>query len=640
MPLQKLQFRPGIQRDTSNYSAEGTWWDSDKVRFRAGYPEKIGGWQRTGAGAEDLVGLGRAIYCWTAGTPVRYVAAIGTSRRLYLEYQEEFVDISPLDNTTTLANPFTTTLGSTEVVVTWAAHGRVTGDEVYFSGAAAVGGVPAVELNTTHAIVVLTINTFKIKVTTAATSAAVGGGAAVSASAVIGTGYDTTTYSGGWGLGGWGSGGWGASRVSASPVQQGTVWSLDSYGEDLVANRRGGPIHYWRYLSGAGVANRAITLQAYATAIGSAVDQAWIPEASTLVLRSATGDHLIAFGCNQSDTSATLDPLFVRWSDTQNPVEWEPKSTNQAGGVRLSAGSRIVAAVRVRTDILIFTDTAVIAMQRVGGDLVFAFNPLYDAISILSPNAVTVVNGVAYWMGDGKFFAYDGALRQLPCPMTSKVFGELNYSQSFSVACGTTREFDEVTWWYPSGNNVTPDSYVTHSFRDQVWYGGTMARSAWQDQTFRGKPYAANPYATTDVWGTAMYKTRLLIHELGPDDMTDGTAVAIPAYAETADFDISEGHNFAFASKLIPDVRFDGSVGTGHTVTMTLYPRTEPGNTYMSEPTNAVVQRDAVVDQFTNQVDIRLRGRQMKLKIASTGAGVRWKLGTPRVDIRPDGRRS
>lgn len=639
--LQKLQFRPGVLRDVTNYSAEGTWWDCDKVRFRGGYPEKIGGWRRSAAGYTDLVGIARHLFCWVPQSPQRYLTGVGTSRRYYIEMGNTWYDVTPITSTTTVANPFTTNLTNpTQVNVAWTGHAMAAGDELVISGATGFNGLVTAELNGTHTVHVVDANNLTINLTTPATAAGSGGGASVTLSSLLTNVNDDTSYVGGWGGGAWGAGPWGSGRASENPTAMATRWSADSFGSDLVANRRGGAVYYWAYNSGSGASSRMITLQAYAAAIASPANPAWIPVVCNSVLVAATNSAVLAFGCNQSNTSTTLDPMFVRWSDSSNPVDWEPKVTNAAGGIRLSAGSQIVTAVRTRNDILIFTDTAVYSMQYVGGDLVYSFQVLYEATSIASPTAVVVHNGVAYWMSKDKFYAYDGSLTILPCTVRAKVFGELNLRFTDSICAGVNPEFNEITWFYPNYNSSNNNTYVTYNFIDQVWYFGTMQRSVWQNQTYRGQPYAAAWSTTTNEWGELRYTSQIVVHEVGTDDLTLTNPTAISSFIESADFDIGEGHHYGIATKMIPDVRFDGSVGANSVLTLTLYPRTEPGADYAAEPTNAVIERSLTVDRFTRQIDIRLRGRQLKIRLESTGQGVAWKLGTPRIDLRQDGRRA
>jgi hypothetical protein len=635
MPLQQLRFRPGIDRDQTNLAVEGAWWDCNNVRFWKGLPQKLGGWVR--AVSTPLAGIARAIITWNAFSPNNELIGVGTNERYYIATGGGVYDITPIAVTPTVgADPIATTTGSNTLTFTVASHGLASGQHTIISGATGVGGVPASEINGIHAVRVVDTNTFRIRVTTPATSTATGGGAAVVVQGLVYAGPALALYSGGWGTGPWGSGGWGAEPTSQVLVAQPGIWPHDTFGNDLFLNPRGGAIYYWAYSSGAGLNNRAVELSTLATVD----EQPWVPNEVNTVLTSDLYNFLLAYGVNPDNTSAPLDPLFVRWSDQNNVFDWEPKITNQAGGIRLSSGSTIMTARKVRQETLIWTDTALYVQQYIGPPLVFNFQLVSDNLSMISPNGVAVLNGVAYWMGAGQFYRYDGAVQALDCPVANHVFRDFNASQAFQVSCGYNERYGEIIWHYPSTASGVPDRYVIYNARENVWYIGAMPRTAWRYSPIRQLPLAAMPVATTDVWGDPDYTTTLLLHEVGNDDVSTGTPQPISAYIETADFDIAEGHKFAFVSKLIPDVRFDGSNAIQPRMYIGVDVRREPGTDYVGEPSEPVVRSATLpVEQYTAQLHLRARGRQMKLRVSSTDLGVAWRFGVPRLDIREDGRR-
>lgn len=635
MPLQKLQFRPGVNRNVSNYTAEGTWWDCNNVRFRSAFPEKIGGW--TQLNSTPIEGLCRAIFAWSPGIVAKYFTAIATTKRVVVENSGAVYDLSPFISATTLsAGQLATTLGSTDITITLASHGLNSDDNVLISGATAVGGIPATSINKSHYVDVVSTSVFKIRTDTAAASTATGGGTPT-VSVYPHFGGDAVSYTGGWSSGSWGGGGWGVGGVSPSPVRGNTVWSLDNYGDDLIANQAGGPLYYWSYADGTGV--RLQTFAAYVAAKSISVAAGWIPLSANYVLTSATSAIVVALGCNQSNTLTTQDPMFVRWSASQNPFDWEPRVDNAAGGIRLSSGARIVHALRYRNDILIFTDTALYSMQYVGGSNVFSVQPLAEGISIAGPTSVSVHMGVVRWMGKDGFYIYDGSVRKIDCPIKAKVFGEFNILQGAQVACGANSEFNEIWWFYPTGNALVPDTYAIYNFAEEAWSFGQMNRSAWLNQTARAHPLGGKYTIGSNVWGRTAYTTTVCVHEDGVDDASSGSPTAFSAYITSADFDISEGHTFSFVSKLIPDIKFDGSTAAAPAVYAALAPRMDPGMEPRSANLNAVTSSQPI-STFTPQVDVRVRGRQVNFTVASVDAGVQWKLGTPRIDIRSDGRRA
>jgi len=637
LPFQKLQFRPGLVQDATRYSAEGAWWSGDKVRFRQGFPQKIGGWAR--AFTDVLYGTCRAVITWMTNTG-QQLMGFGTSRRYYVQTGGTLYDITPVGSTATLANPLTSANGSDEIVVADASHGQQDGSTVIISGATGFNGLVTGELNAEHIIQVIDVNSYKIKVATPASGNGAGGGATVTLTYLIFPGADMISYSGGWGTSGWGSGGWGSSYTSTTVTTQVALWTHDNYGEDLFAAVRGGPLYCWQYASGTGLSTRMELATTFSATLPVPPDPAWIPTAVNVIVFSGNSDLLVACGVNQSDTSTDLDPMFVRWSDQSNPYDWEPRDDNQAGGQRLSSGSEIVAAKRSRQELLIWTDTALYSSQYVGPPDVLSLIAVSENISIMGPNAAAVRNGVAYWMGTSKFYVYDGSVRAIPCPILTRVFGNISVPTRYQVFAGIVEEFDEIIWHYCSFDADLPDRYAAFNAATQEWTFGTFDRTAWVYSPFDGLPVAAQPNATTDVWGDTVYESTILFHEVGNDDNSTGTPVGMEAFIESADFDIGEGHQFSFVTHVIPDVRFDGSTGTDPSLTMTLTPRNQPGNAYESEPAESVIRSATLpVEQYTPMLYVRLRGRQMKLRIDSSDLGVQWRLGVPRVSIRPDGRR-
>lgn len=643
MPLQKLNLIPGINREGTNYSNEGGWYDCDKVRFRSGSPEKIGGWTRL----SDVQTIGeiRSLWNWVTFDGHNYLG-VGTTKKYYIEYSTEFHDITPIDRTFVTAvtnNCFTTNLTTpTSVLVAIANHGASIGDYVTFSGVVGtVGGITAATLNAEFIVIsVPTTGTFTITSPTSATSAATGGGVTIQADFQVPVGLSVFTSGTGWGTGGWGrtgtSGvapyGWGSAFGSSSGSlgTQLRIWTHDNYGQDLIMAPRGGSIYYWSNATGLSV--RAVHM----TSLGGA---SAVPLFAAIIISSAVQQFVIAFGTN-SFTTSTYDPMMVRWSDQASPLNWTPAITNQSGEFRLTHGASIVAAVSSRQENLIWTDSAIYSMQYLGPPYVWGFNMLSDNISIISPNAVVSAgNNVTYWMGTDKFYMYSGRVDTLTCTVKQFVFEDLSLSQGYQVFAGNNAGYNEVWWFYCSISSNTIDKYVIYNYLDNVWYTGTMARTAWLDSGIRTYPIAAD------------YNNRLLNHESSTDDVSGTSSVAINAYVQSSDFDIADGHNFGFVWRMLPDVNFNGSDVNSPYVTMTIIPRQNAGAYYGVASNPTVTSGDAyappyppnssvyIVQHFTGQVYTRLRGRQMSFRIESDSVGVAWQLGATRYDVRPDGRR-
>jgi hypothetical protein len=638
MALKKLILTPGINRESTNYGNEGGYYDGDKIRFRSGNPEKIGGWVRLSN--STFLGLVRAMWNWIDLDGTNYVS-LGTELKYYIEKGGLYYDITPI-RTTLVApatnNCFATLINSNVVTVTIVAHGAIQNDFVTFSGAVAVGGITAPTLNAEYQITYLTANTFTITVPTLATSTvAAGGGVAISAAFQITTGLDVYSSGVGWGAGGWGRGGWGTGVINTVGTQL-RLWSNDNYGQDLIIAPRGGGIYYWP--DSGGVTTRAQTLASLATAAG--YDGTYVPTTTNQIMASSIQRFVIAFGANpyiSGTPASTFDPMLVRWSDQNNQYQWVPSITNQSGEFRLTHGSYIVASQVTRQENLIWTDAALYSMQYLGPPYVFSFQVLMDNISIISPNAVTTVNNATYWMGIDKFYYYDGSVHTLPCTLWQYVFEDLNVDQSFQVFSGSNSGYNEIWWFYCSEDTSVIDRYVIFNYLDQVWYSGNMSRTAWLDSGIRQYPIAAN------------YDHRLLYHEASVDDVSGLTPVPIAAYVQSSDFDIEDGQNFGFVWRILPDINFNGSDVNNPYVTMTVVPRENAGAPYGSADAPIVTSADNyalpyppnssvyIVQTFTGQVYTRLRGRQMSFRIESDALGVAWQLGKPRIDLKSDGKR-
>lgn len=705
MPLSKLQFRPGINKESTTYANEGGWYDSEKVRWRSGFPEKIGGWVNlatsTSGAVNTFKGVARSICNWiTLNTS--NLNAIGTNQKLYIENGGQYKDITPLTaaSPVTLANnPITTVSGSALVTIAATAHGASIGTYVTFSGATAVGGLTIV--GEFEIVTVPDANSFTIVSPTAASSSATGGGAAVVANYQIAAGSNVFVAGNGWGAGSWGRGTWGSGTdTSAGAGNQLRIWSLDNYGQDLVAAPRNGAIYYWAVDTSA--YPRAVTLSSLSTAAGYA--GTFVPNAVLQIMTSGIQRFGITFGSNPYDptnANTAFDPMLVRWSDQENIYDFVPTASNQSGELRLSSGSTIVAAIHTRQENLVFTDSALFSMQYIGPPFVWGFSVLTENISIIGPNATSTVNGVTYWMGVDKFYAYSGRTETLPCTVRQYVFNDINLAQSYQVVSGTNEGYNEVWWHYPSANSTVNDRYVIFNHLERVWYVGTMNRTAWLDSPLRSYPMgsfsvqnsylsvAANATVTSlSLINSASYPAagaiqidseiitytgnstntltgcirgtnnttaashiqyapvtnyvpnQVMYHEDGVDDYSGVAPVAINAYVQSSDFDIGDGHNFGFVWRILPDVTFAKSTAASPALTMVIQPRVNSGTAYGTPDPNTVTRTSSYpVEQYTGQVYTRLRGRQMAFKIESTTLGVAWQLGSPRIDIRPDGRR-
>ena len=609
MPLQKILFKPGVNRENTRYTTEGGWYDCDKVRFRQGTPEKIGGWQRVSP--NTFLGTCRSLWNWVTLGFLNLVG-VGTNLKFYIEKGGAYNDITPLRVTTTLPlDPFTGN-GTTTVTVNAPAHGAVTGDFVTFSG---VTGASAALLNGEFQLTVVNVNTYTI---TTSSSVPIGatGGAAVSAAYQINSGAAFSVPLTGWGAGPWGAGLWGIGAATDSPIR---LWTQKNWGEDLVFGPRGGGMYYWD--ASTGVTTRGYNL---ATAVGASD----VPTVQNVIFVSDVNRFVFALGCNDYG-SATLDPMLIRWSSQEDALNWTPAATNQAGSLRLSTGSEIITAIQARQEIVVFTDSALYSLQYLEPPIVWGAQLLGDNISIVGPNAVAIASGVVYWMGVDKFYAYDGRVQTLPCDVRRYVFSNFNVNQSAQVFAGTNEGFNEVWWFYCSANSYTVDRYVVYNYLERIWYYGTMARTAWLDSGLRDYPVAAT------------YSYNLVNHEQGIDDNETATSLPIIANISSSEFDIGDGHNFGFVWRMLPDITFENSTGVSPTVNMTLYGLYNSGSGAIDSSGKPVVKGNTYVitEEFTGQIYTRVRGRQMIFKIDSNQLGTTWQLGAPRIDIRQDGRR-
>jgi hypothetical protein len=475
-----------------------------------------------------------------------------------------------------------------------------------------------------------------------ATSAVQNSGGLITIQYEVPPGLDVFTFGNGWGAAPWGYYGWG----NAAPVtvgQQLRLWTNDNYGEDLVFAPRGGAIYYWSALTGISQRGKYLSDLANVAVGGSGQ---WVPKVVSEVVASDIQRFVIAYGANNYDPTTpntVFDPMLVRWSDQENPYQWVPAITNQSGEFRLSHGSYIVTSINTRQEILVITDSTLYSQQYLGPPYVWGFNVLMDNISIMGPNTVITINNITYWMGADKFYMYSGRVETLPCSLRQYIFNDINKNQSWQVYAGANEGYNEVWWVYCSENSTLVDRYVIYNYLDRVWYYGTLVRTSWLDSSLRQSPMA------TDVFGYDFQANplgRVIYHEVGNDDAAGATTVPITAYVQSSDFDIGDGHNFGYVWRMLPDVNFNNSSVANPSVTMYLKPRQNSGSAYQRADPTDVISADNFtnvpqynVQEFTGQVYTRLRGRQMAFRISSDGLGVSWQLGTPRIDIRNDGRR-
>jgi len=617
MPLAKLQFRPGINRESTSYANEGGWFDCDKVRFHQGFPEKIGGWQKLSSSI--YLGTARALHNWIALDGSDFMG-VGTELKYYIEEGGSYNDITPIRDTTAAGDvTFSATDGSTTITVSDTSHGADENDFVTFSGAVSLGGVITADvLNQEYQIVsIVDADSYTITSAVAANASDTGnGGASVVGEYQINVGLNTQVGGTGWGAGTWSRGTWGSASATATDAEL-RLWSHDNFGEDLLINPRDAAIYYW---------DKSSTLSVRAVEIGTVSGASNTPTIAKQVMVSDNDRHVIAFGCNPLG-SADQDNLLIRFSDQENLTDWTPTATNTAGDLRLGSGSEFIQAVETKREILVWTDRSLHSMQFVGPPFTFGITQLASSITIMGPKAAVAAEDFVFWMGIDNFYVYDGRTANLPCTVRDYVFEDFNSAQAEKVTAGINSQWGEVIWFYPSSTSDENDRYVVFNYIEKVWYYGNLARTAWRDRGIRTFPIAAGSDGTDNY---------LYNHEIGVDD--DGSAME--AYIESSQIDIGDGEKFLLINRLIPDLTFTGSDNGTPVANFTLETREYPGAAY-DTTTEGAVTRSATspVEQFTNQLDMRLRGRSFAIKVDSDSLGTRWRLGAPRVDLREDGRR-
>lgn len=626
MPLTKLQFRPGIVRDLTSYSNEGGWRDGDKVRFRLGYPEKIGGWAKYSS--STFLGSCRALHNWIALDGSDFLG-LGTHLKYYVEEGGTYNDITPIRATTAAGDvTFAATNGSSTIVVSDLNHGAVLGDFVTFSGAVSLGGnVTAAILNAEHEVTSVTSNNvYEITVSVTANASDTGnGGAAVVGEYQINIGLNSQVGGTGWGAGSWSRGTWGSAAPGGlTTTTQIRLWSHDNFGEDLLINPRDAGVYYWDKSSG--TSTRAVELSTLSGVKTS------VPTICKQIMVSDRDRHVLAFGCDGvgASSSATQgdgvqDPLLIRFSDQENAIDWWPTATNSAGDLRLGSGSTFVRALETKREILIWTDTALTSMRFIGAPYVFGLQQLASNITIAGPNAAVATEDYVFWMGLDNFYVYAGQTAQLPCTVKEKVFNDINLEQSDKIYGGVNSEFSEVFWFYPSAASQQNDRYVVYNYLEKVWYYGTLERTAWLDRGTRPFPIA------TDNNGYTYNQ------EFGYD--ADGSPM--DSYIESAVIDLGDGEKFAYIRRLIPDLSFSGSTAISTPqATFTVKARDFPGEDFGNTGAGTTTRtQTSPVEEYTKQLYIRTRGRSFAIRVESNALGAKWRLGSPRVDIREDGRR-
>jgi hypothetical protein len=700
MPLSKFLFKSGVNRENTRYTTEGGWYECDKIRFRQGTPEKIGGWVQYSA--NTFTGVCRSLWAW-ATLANASLLGVGTNLKYYINRGGAFYDITPIRSTVTLTNPFSVaSVGTSVVIVADVAHGCTQESTVTFSGAGITGlggNITVAKLTGSFQVTVLDNDSYTITVDAVSNatdlSGSPGGGTVVT-QYQINAGPSFQVPYNGWSGGPWGGGTWGNGLPDANPMQ---LWNAKNFGQDLIYGARGQGVYYWNAdkeltaiqvtisiaspgvitlpagfsfsdgtliqfeSSGALPTGLAVgttyfvrnfvnnTFNVSATITGPVITTSGMqsglqyisqrgvniygvedpntPIIHNYLLVSDSSRFVILFGTNDFG-STTLDPMLIRWSDQESPFVWEPNPTNQAGSLRLSLGSEIIAAVQTRQEIVVITNQALYSLQYLGPPFIWGAQPLGDNISIMGPNAATVASSVVYWMGVDKFYTYDGRLQTLNCDLRRYVFNDINRGQNQQVFAGTNEGFNEVWWFYCSANSIVIDKYVIFNYAENVWYYGTMARTAWLDTGLLNQPVAAT------------YNYKIVSHEVGVDDNESSTPAPIEAYISSSEFDIEDGHNVAQVWRMLPDLTFDGSTaGSSPELVMTLYGLTNSGSGVTSEKSRSVLKGSTYVitEEFTGQIYPRVRGRQMIMKGESTKLGTTWQLGAPRLDIRKDGRR-
>ena len=640
MPFIKLQFKPGVNRDQTDYSNEGGWYECDKIRFRSGYPEKLGGWVKATPNTFD--GVCRQMWNWITTYQDNFLA-LGTDDKVYIENGGYFNDITPFAAALAGSNTFAVTdtialvtVTTTSALPTW----LETGEPVQIAGfVSPLGGIPITELNGVQTITKTGANSFTFITGTAASSTASVSGSGYTVQTEIEPGNAITVLGVGWGAGVWGRDAWGLGTTGSGVNLPQRDWWFDNFDNDLVMNIRNGAGYWWVRGTtddpSTALAAHAITLQDYATNEG--YDPNAVPVQIMQLLVSQQDKHLIAFGAVPfgSTSTADFDPLLIRWADQDTPGDWTPTQTNTAGDLRISRGSRIVRALPTRQEILVWTDTHLFTLQFLGTTDVFGLQEYADNISIASSRAVASAANITYWMGQDKFYAYTGRVETLPCTLRNHVFNNLNYGQADQIICGTNEQWNEIWWFYPTGDSDYNNAYVVYNHLERIWYYGTMERTAWLDTPLRQNPQGANTSVTIDGSTITTGDGILYNHENGLDD----DVLPMDSYIQSSDFDLEDGDQFMLTRRILPDISFTTSTAAQPEVTLQIRPRNFPGAPVSIDTADTQRVIETSVNQYTDQVFVRARARQMALKIRSENLGVQWQLGAPRLDARPDGRR-
>lgn len=610
MPLTKVAFAAGIDKQDSKYGAEGRWIDSDYVRFRYGLPEKIGGWTEFAA-SYNLIGVARDSWTWSAldGTPY---LAIGTNKKLYAYTGGLFADITPIRDTN-VGVVITPTNATTVITVTDVAHGASVGDFVTFSATSvAFGGLTASTFDIEYEVqTVADVDHYTVK-SPATLLNSTPGTATIAYQLAIGT--ETALSSYGWGTGVWGVGTWNTPRTTVETLDA-RLWSLDNFGENLIACVNNGMVYEWA----PNISNRAVVI-------------ANAPTKNSFSLVSTPDRHLVLFGTEETiGTSATFDPMLVRFSDTEDDTTWYATATNSAGSQRLTDGNYLATAIRSRGQILVYTDNALYGMQFLGVPYTFGFQQLGTNCGCLSNNAAVDVNGVAYWMSPDSFFIFDGTVKKLPCSVQDAVFQNYNYVQRSLIYCGLNTEFNEVTWFYPTANSDAIDVYVTYNYLENCWYQGSMSRTTWRDRGVFQLPIATewDPNSIANAYPSVSGLTAGVSIVYSQEDGENGNGNAIYSYVESAFFDLADGDQISFVKRIVPD--FTSQVGTLDFYVVSRAFAVPPDQVSSLTPYSFT--------STTQKIDTRIRGRAISLKIESTAVDDKWRLGSIRLDIQPDGMR-
>lgn len=623
----KLTFRPGVNRETTDYGNTGGWHDSNLARWVSGSPQSMGGWQRFTT--DQALGTFRSLFPWSTLNGARYYGT-GTNLKYYIVRGNQLVDITPIQRTVTLANnPFAITNGSATATVTDVANGSVVGDFVTYSGAVSIGAsnVTAAVLNREYQIVSLVDdNHYRITLpVTSNTTSAGGGGAAVSAAYQINVGLDTSALGNGWGTGPWGTDGWGEGSSNFVETDQLRLWTEDNFGEDLLFNPRNGGVYY-KDMSGS-VSTRAVNITSLAGASNP-------PIVARQVLVSDNDRHTLVFATNTIGTSVQ-DPLLIRWSDTESLIQWTPDTTNTAGSLSINAGSQFLKAIETTTEILVFTDITLHSLRFIGPPYTFGQVRIGTNVQLIGPNAVASTGAITFWMATGPLFQYyDGVVHDMPCSIRTYIASILNTTQSEKITAGINRQFHEVLWLLPVNGSTELNFYAICNYEDPsnpIWYYGSyngVGRTTWLDAWFETTPLAGSP----DGY--------IYAHELGATDQSVTPAVILDSYLKSSVFELGSGGDFMLVSRTVPDVDFTGSTATAPEVTLTFEKRDYPGSAFVTGPSNDIAL--SVVGppaQYTPKVDRRFRARSVQFGIETASTGTLWQMGVPRLYMAPDGQR-